>query len=330
MPKSFNQKLKLLYLYDILIKKSDEDHPITMKTIIQELGRLGIEAERKSIYDDFEALRTYGVDVIVIKSKTTSYFASHIDFELPELKLLVDAVQSSKFITHKKSSELIKKIQNLVSVHKARDLQRQVYVSGRVKTANEEIYYNVDNIHSAISDNMKISFKYFEVTRDKKMIFKKDGENYTVSPMALCWHDENYYLLAFDGEILKHYRVDKMNKVSILEEKRGHTDLFEKVDMSKYTEKVFSMFGGREETVKLGFSNKLSGVVFDRFSKNVSVIPIDDDSFSIIVKVEISPQFFGWMAGLGADAYIISPKEVKEEYLNHLESIIKTERNLTL
>lgn len=325
MPKSVNQKLKLLYLKDILLSKTDQEHTITMKEIIDSLSLIGIHAERKSLYDDFELLRSYGVDVISNRSKTTEYYAVSQGFELAELKLLTDAVQSSKFITHKKSSDLIAKIQNLCSVHEARDLQRQIFVGDRVKNINEEIYYNVDRIYTAIGSNKKISFKYFEYNTEKQQQFRRNGERYTVSPMALSWDNENYYLLAFDelGLVLKHYRVDKMCNIELCEENRDYTEMFDEKEVAKYNEKVFSMFGGKEEVVKLEFENGLIGVALDRFGKDIIVNKKDDDKFTINVKVEVSPNFFGWLAGFGGSVKLLSPDNTREEYLNHIKSILK-------
>lgn len=196
MPKSPNQKLKLLYLMEILLQQTDERHPMTVPEMISELARHGVAAERKSIYNDLESLRTFGLDIVQTKSRTTGYYIGARSFEVPELKLLVDSVQSSKFITHKKTLALIKKIEGLASIYDAQLLQRQVYVRGRVKSMNESVYYNVDEIADAISRDRQIRFHYFEYTIDKQRHYRKDGAFYIVSPMALMWDNENYYLLA--------------------------------------------------------------------------------------------------------------------------------------
>lgn len=222
MPKSPNQKLKLLYLMEILLQQTDERHPMTVPEMISELARHGVAAERKSIYNDLESLRTFGLDIVQTKSRTTGYYIGARSFEVPELKLLVDSVQSSKFITHKKTLALIKKIEGLASIYDAQLLQRQVYVRGRVKSMNESVYYNVDEIADAISRDRQIRFHYFEYTIDKQRHYRKDGAFYIVSPMALMWDNENYYLLAWDAEaqLRKHYRVDKMTDISALDAPR--------------------------------------------------------------------------------------------------------------
>lgn len=212
MPKSPNQKLKLLYLMEILLQQTDERHPMTVPEMIAQLAQRGVSAERKSIYGDLEALRTFGIDIVQTKTKTTGYYVGTRAFETPELKLLVDSVQSSKFITHKKTLALIKKIESLASIYDAQLLQRQVYVHGRVKSMNESVYYNVDEISDAISRDRQIRFHYFEYTISKQRRYRKAGAYYVVSPLALMWDNENYYLLAWDAEaeLRKHYRVDKM------------------------------------------------------------------------------------------------------------------------
>lgn len=226
MPKSPNQKLKLLYLMEIMLQQTDERHPMTVPEMISQLAQRGVSAERKSIYGDLEALRTFGLDIVQTKSKTTGYYVGTRAFETPELKLLVDSVQSSKFITHKKTLALIKKIENLASIYDAQLLQRQVYVHGRVKSMNESVYYNVDEISDAISRDRQIRFHYFEYTISKQRRYRKAGAYYVVSPLALMWDNENYYLLAWDAEaeLRKHYRVDKMTDISALEMPREGTE----------------------------------------------------------------------------------------------------------
>ncbi len=325
MAKSSNQKLKLLYLLRYLMQHSDEAHPVSMAQIIDELAHNGISAERKSIYDDVEALRLFGVDIIQVKGKNGGYYIGERDFELPELKLLVDSVQSSKFITQDKTYRLIKKIENLASTYDGQLLQRQVYVTNRVKSMNESIYYAVDIVSDAVTQNRKIRFQYFEYTVDKEKKLRHNGAFYEVSPFALIWDDENYYMLAWDSaaEIMKHYRVDKMQKVSLAEGEREGLAEFEKTDMSAYTKTVFGMFGGEEQKVKLRFSNHLVGAVLDRFGRDSIIIKDGDEHFTVTVTVVVSPQFFGWVFGFGKDVEIISPEEVRTEMKKQAEEICK-------
>lgn len=315
MAKSSNQKLKLLYIIRFLMQNSDENHPVSMAQIIDELAKNGISAERKSIYDDIEALRLFGFDILQVKGKSGGYYIGERNFELPELKLLVDSVQSSKFITQDKTYKLIRKIEGLASVYDGQLLQRQVFVSNRVKSMNESIYYTVDVISDAITRNRKICYQYFEYTVNKERVFRHNGKFYEVSPFALIWDDENYYMLAWDSsaEKMKHYRVDKMFKVSMSDSVREGTAEFEKVDMSAYTKTVFGMFGGNEQKVKLRFSNRLAGAVMDRFGRDIILIKDSAEHFTVTISVVASQQFLAWVFGFGSDAEILSPEDVRAE-----------------
>ncbi len=325
MPKSSNQKLKLLYLVKILNEKTDEEHAITTQELIAELEQFEISVERKTIYTDIEQLQRFGYDIVTSKNKKTGgYYLASRQFELPELKLLVDAVQSSKFITIKKSKQLIKKIESLASKYEAKQLQRQVYVFDRVKNENESIYYNVDSIHKAIQNNVKISFQYFDWNLNKKMKFRKNGNRYRISPLALLWRDENYYLVAYDEteQKVKHYRVDKMLDMEILSVPRKGMELLKEHQIAEYANKTFGMYAGYEETVTMQFTNRLVGVVIDRFGKQVDLRKRDEENFSVRVKVAISGQFFGWLTGLGREAKIIAPQSIVSEYEQYLIALI--------
>ncbi|MDR0812931.1 MAG: WYL domain-containing protein [Oscillospiraceae bacterium] len=313
MPKSSNQKLKILYLMKILLSETDEFHPLTIGEIISQLAEYNIQVERKTVYDDIEALRLFGLDIKLEKSKSYYYFVANRDFELPELKLLVDAVQSSKFITAKKSAELIKKLEGFCSRFDAVKLQRQVFVQNRVKAMNESIYYNVDAIHEAIASGKKISFKYFDYTVKKEKVFRKSGNRYTVSPLALSLNDENYYLISKSAYYvgLTHYRVDKMNSISVLDEPRELTAA--PFNTADYAKKVFGMYGGEETDLKLRFENQLAGVVIDRFGKDVSLRSYDENHFEVNLTVAVSPVFIGWLLQFGDMVTVLSPESLIEE-----------------
>lgn len=313
MARSQKQKLKLLYLMRFLLQQSDEQHPVGISQMVDELAAHDIPAERKSLYDDIEALRAFGLDVVQARGKTVGYYIGTRDFELPELKLLVDSVQSSKFITQRKTLSLIRKIESLCSVHDAAALQRQVYVRDRVKSMNESVYYNVDEISSAITGDKMIRFRYFEYTVNKERRFRHDGAFYEVSPYALMWDDENYYLLAYDAAAghIKHYRVDKMTEISALDRFRQGKEAFQALDMSTYSKRVFGMFSGEAESVRLRFANRLAGAVIDRFGSDVMLIRDDDEHFSIHVEAVVSPQFYAWVFGFGPEAEILSPESAR-------------------
>lgn len=326
MSKSSNQKLKILYLAKILREMTDENHGLTLSEIREELERHGISAERKSLYNDFEALRDFGMDIEVKKDKTVRYYLAEREFELPELKLLVDAVQSSKFITRKKSSALIKKIEGLASRYEAQQLQRQVFVANRIKTMNESIYYAVDEIHKAISLDRQITFQYFKWTADKGKQLRRNGNIYAVSPWALTWDDENYYLIAFDeeSEIIKHYRVDKMQKIKVSNKKRIGEQLFENFDMALYTNKTFGMYGGRDEQVTLRCDNSMAGIIIDRFGMDVIMYDVGEGFFEASVKVSVSPLFLTWVMNFSGKIKIISPKSVVNDYIELARKAIET------
>ncbi|MFB0920248.1 MAG: WYL domain-containing protein, partial [Oscillospiraceae bacterium] len=281
MPKSPNQKLKLLYIMRLLLEKSDEKHPMPVSEIISNLESNAISAERKSIYSDIESLRLFGMDIIQQRGANGGYYVASRDFELPELKLLVDSVQSSKFITQKKTLTLINKIEGLASVYEAQLLHRQVYVKNRIKNMNESIYYNVDEIHNGIATDSKISFKYFDYSADKEKVYRHGGAVYCVSPFALTWDDENYYMLGYDSSagIIKHFRVDKLADITVTDEKRDGRENFENLDLAAYSRTHFGMFTGKDERVELEFSNNLVGAVIDRFGKDISIVPADDGHF---------------------------------------------------
>lgn len=323
MAKSTNQKLKILYVMQLLMENTDEEHTMSMQTILDALSKMGIDAERKSVYDDIEKLKLFGLDILSRRSEPSGYYIASRDFELPELKLLVDAVQASKFITEKKSRGLIKKIEGLAGRYEAKELQSQVFVSDRIKTMNESIYYNVDKIHSAISSNSKIRYKYCEWTTDKKLEPKKNGNYYSVSPWVLMWDDENYYLIAYDDESkeMRHYRVDKMLSIDIMCDKRDGLEQYKNFDVAAFSRKTFGMFAGEESEIELRFDNRLIGVVIDRFGKEVHINRKEKDTFTIKLRVNVSAQFYGWLAALGTGVEIISPDEQAERYVEYMSSI---------
>ena len=313
-----NQKIKILYLMKILLENTDDLHGLTLDEIAHELSAYGIDAERKTLYDDFEILRTFGMDIDKRKEgKSVRYYVLSRIFELPELKLLVDAVQSSKFITHKKSIELIHKLEKFSSTYQTQQLNRQVYVANRIKTMNESIYYTVDDIHEAISANKKISFQQFHWNEKKEKILSHDGKIYSVSPFALTWDDENYYMIAYDSEEkkIKHFRVDKMQKLKVLTDFRDGQEKFRDFDMALYSKKTFGMYGGEEQNVTIRCKNDLAGVIIDRFGKDTLFTNVTDDSFEFHVKVAVSPTFLSWLMTFGSDMKIMSPESVKKEYI---------------
>lgn len=326
MPKGMNQKFKLYRLAQIMLAKTDDDHYITMPEIMSALKEYEITADRKSIYTDLRDLEALGIEVA--GEPVGNRYHYHVvsrPFELAELKLLVDAIQSSKFITERKTNALIKKLERLVSKYEAMKLQRQVYVSGRIKTMNESIYYTVDAIHNAISENKKIRFQYFQWNVKKEMELRHNGAWYHISPWGLSWNDENYYLVGYDSDAgqIKHYRVDKMLHIQMSGEKREGKQYFKKLDMADYAKKSFGMFGGEEQKVKLRVENNLAGVIIDRFGKDVMMVPEDENHFTVNVDVRVSNQFLGWVFSLGEGVKIVSPEEVLERMNREITRLLR-------
>lgn len=328
MPKSSNQKLKLLYLSKIFIENTDAEHPMTLKELSSQLAKYEISAERKSLYDDIEMLRVFGLDICVVRDRQVRYYAGKHTFEVAELKLLVDAVQSSKFITEKKSNALIKKLESLCSRYEASSLHRQVTVSNRLKAENEEIFCNVDMIHRAISAGRRICFRYFEWSAEKRRVLKREGAFYCISPWALVWDDENYYMIGYDSEAsaLKHYRVDKMLELYIAKETREGEKEFSALDMTQYSKQVFGMYGGELCNVRLSCDASLAGVVLDRFGKDI-VIANHGERFEFTAKVMISPNFYSWVLGFGNRVRVVSPSFVADRVVELSREILDMYEN---
>ena len=317
-------KLRMLNLMKILLEKTDEKHVLSATDLDKELSAYDMSANRKTIYSDIEVLRDFGIDIIQVKGANSGYYVGSREFELPELKLLVDAVQASKFITSRKSQELIGKLESLTNKYDAQQLHRDVYIHNRPKADNETIYYNVDKLHMAMHDNKQIKFQYTEWTPQKKLTLKKDGKQYIVSPWALTWEYENYYLIAYDknSDEIRHYRVDKIKDIELTGDKRIGKHRFQDFDVVAFTKKTFAMYGGTDENITLLCHNSLAGVILDRFGKEIIMVPTDKEYFKINIEVAVSSQFFGWVTGMGEFMEIISPPHIRETYQQYLRDIL--------
>lgn len=325
MARKSNQKTKMLLLYQLMLRKGDEDHPIPTSRLLEELERQGVSAERKSIYADMEALRDFGMDVQCRKGKDGGWFLGERDFELPELKLLVDAVQSSRFISRKKSDTLIRKLEGLASEHQARQLRRQVYVDRRVKTENETVYYAIDKLHTAIASGKVVTFRYFDYNVRKEQVFRREGRRYTVSPYGLIWSEENYYLVGWDHqkEKLRRYRVDKMNSLTLTNLPREGDESCKNFDLVEFGQRHFHMLSGREAKVRLRCENWLVNIMLDRFGQDIMLIPDGEDHFVFTVDAVVSSQFYGWLLGLDAGAELTAPDWAVEEYRAKLREALE-------
>lgn len=313
MSKSEKQKLKLYYIIEIFQRYTDEEHPVSILEIIQRLAALGIRAERKSIYRDLEAMQMLGYEIIQVHSKQFKYYLANRKFETAELRMLVDAVQASRFITKKKSNELIKKLESLTTVYDAQILQSQVFVTNRIKASNESIYYNVDRIHGAIQENSKITFTYYDWDMNKRKVYRRDGNEYMVSPWMLIWNNENYYLIGYESEtkLIKHYRVDRMMSIEIKNIKREGRKAFSDIDVAEYSKKFFGMYSGEIVSVTLNCSQHITNAVIDRFGTDIEFVPqLDGETFNVTVEVAISPVFLSWVFMFGGEVKILDPHYV--------------------
>ena len=312
MPKSDNQKLKIFYILDYLQKNSHQEHPVRAAELLSMLEHQhNIVCDRKTVYSDIAALQDYGVDIVSIPGKNGGYYIASRNFEIPELKLLIDAVQSSRFLTEKKSRELIEKLCSQCSIHDARLMRRDVLVSGRVKSMNETIYYNVDAIQDAIADNRQITFRYFDFGLDGKRCYRE--KDYKASPYGLCQDHENCYLLAHsERHGVTSYRVDRMTEIKALTETRVPCPELTGKALVEHANRLFQMYSGEQTSVKLRFHRSLVNVVIDRFGRDILLIPDGEDHFVFTVNVAVSPMFLSWVIGFGSKAKILHPQSVVE------------------
>lgn len=316
MAKTELTRKRLLLLMDILRTETDENHRLTMPKLLERLRHHGIEADRRTVYDDIRALEDAGWDILTGRA---GYCLASRDFELPELKLLADAVQCSRCITEKKSYELIKKLSGLTSLHDAGKLRRQLHLVGRPKAENEQLYYNVDALYEAIDQNSAITFRYLDYQYDGTRTYRK--KRYEVSPYGLCWDTENYYLVAHEeGSGKRHYRVDRMADIELTHTPRLSPELYKNLNMAEYGKKVFGMFGGEEKQVTLEFPKELANNAVDRFGTGIMMIPQDENTFRITTPVSISPVFYSWVFSFLGRVKIIAPEDVRQEYLDCLRN----------
>lgn len=325
IPKSSNQKLKLFYLLRILYEKSNEVNRLSANDLIKELSFYDVSAERKSIYADLEALRSLGHDVCSGDDNIRGNYLGERYFQLSEVKMLIDVIQASNFISEKKSLELIEKLGHFVSEYDRKSLRRQIVLANRIKSSNEAVYYSIDNIHRAIDEKKKVRFKYYNIDIQKKKVYRNNGEYYIVNPIALMWDDEKYYLVAYDDkdEKLKNYRVDKMDSVAVFDEKMSGSASKVHFDAAECSRQSFNMFSGEIKEVTLTASNSASSIIYDRFGTDVFVIPNDGDSFNITVNVAVSPQFYSWIFGVSEFVQIKAPEDVVSEYTKMCERVLK-------
>lgn len=308
-------KSRILEIFKFLWENTDENHPATVKDINDSLEKHSLSADRKTIYKDIDTLIDYGVDIVVNRLRSNEYYIGDRIFELSELKMLVDQVQSAKFISRKKSKELIEKISKFAGKEQKAILGRELYVSDRVKMTNEQIYYIIDGIQRAMEENKKISFQYSEYLPNKKKVAKHNGQVYTLSPYGLMWNEDNYYVVGYSerhGKIV-NFRVDRIMQPVVITK----DDIIERprdFDMSEYCTKVFSMYMGEEAEVELLVENSLMDSIIDKFGEDVRTELVDKDHFKVIQKVSLSRTFYAWVFTFQGDIKIIKPERAAKEF----------------
>ena len=328
MAKSPQQKRKILYLMKAFLEQTDEKHPMTAKELGAYLEKFGISAERKTIYDDIDTLRLFGMDIGHRRERPAGFYLAKRDFDMADLKLLADMIQSSRYISEKKAEDLIGKLEKLVSVHEAKQLQRPIYLEKRARSMKDSVYTHVNEIQTAIYENKQISFQYYQWTAAKKIQLLKSGQRYHVSPWGLIWKDGNYYLIAIDesNRMVKHFRADKMLKIRKEKEERTGSEMFRGIDIGEFASRMFPLFGSRDESVTLEFENHFIGDVIDTFGEDVRIVQKDSEHFHVLLRVRADSRFYGWAAGMGPGVRIVSPEKAQQGYKKFLKNALE---NLT-
>lgn len=314
---------KILHLLKYLWENTDFEHKTTTSEIVNALAEQGISINRHSIPTLIEQIQLFGIDVVEEKSSPNKYYIDTRDFELPELKLLVDAIESSKFISASKSQALVDKIYGLTSTHQAKELNRHLFVEGRVKSDNKTLYYTVDAIHNAINNKKRIQFKYVDYTNAKKKVYKHNGYVYEFSPYALLWNNDNYYVLGYSerhNDIIK-FRVDRIEKAELLD--KPAVSKPKGLDPIVYVKNIFSMYDGEMCDVRLKCTSDMMKVIIDRFGKDVKTSLYSDGTFAVDVSVSISPTFFGWLCSFAGKIKLLSPQFAVDDYKKFLSAALE-------
>ena len=317
------QKLKLLYLAEIFERETDEKHGLTGPDLISKLAERGVDVERKTLYRDIDCLREFGYDIVKYQRSKPEWGLASRDFQDGELLLLADAVQSSKFLSKRKSEALVKSLGKLASKHLADDLRRRVHVEGRIKTQNESVFYNIDAIQRAMTAKRKISFRYFKHDEMKRRILQHDGELYLETPVQLVYMDDCYYVVVWNDkhEGFANYRVDRMLDIDVAEEEATKNDQIATFDVGKYQQRVFNMFNGDAVAVTLRVKSSAMSSVLDRFGKDLLVTKAADGVATACVTVMEAPTFYGWLTQFGEDVMIQGPDKIRDGYLDYLAGI---------
>ena len=320
------QKIKLLKLYELLRQETDEQHPMTTMTIIDRLAKMGISCERRTLAKDMEVLNEQGYEVMsLFIKKEKAYYVEDRSFSVPELKILIDAVQAASFITDKKSAELISKIAELGGSHRSEILRGNMVCFNTRKHSNEAIYYNVAYLEEAIRENKKVLFRYFDLNERGEKVYRRDGHRYVVEPIGMVFNEDNYYLMIYSSRHgnTANYRVDRMDSVRVIDEPVTEKALELRDSIGCYTEEAFKMYGGEQVEITIQFDQKLIGVVYDKFGEDTTMIRLNADTCVATVKVRVSPTFWGWLFQFGKQMKILSPEGLADEYKKQIASIFE-------
>ncbi len=320
---NMENKSKILYLYKLLYEKTDEQNPLSTNEIITQLAKIGISLNRKTVASDIALLMEFGVDVITIRSSQNMYYIGNREFELPEIKLLIDAVESSKLITVKKSKKLVDKLAKFASKEQSKELNRNIYIDNRIKPTNEKIYYNIDLIQTAITQTQRIEFKYFDYNGDKEIVYKHNGALYTLSPYAMAWDNDHYYAIGYNDKHggISRFRIDRMAKVKISDKPYVHAP--DNFVVAEYVKSIFNMYGGEKSIVEIKCTNDAMKFIVDKFGENVKTQTLGSNCFKAIVEVSVSPTFYSWVFQFCDKMQILAPESVKNGYAEMLRAALK-------
>ena len=309
------RKIKLLKLLDMLRQETDEQNPLSTTQICAKLGQMGIVCDRRTLPRDIAILNEQGYEIMsLMVGHDKCYYVEDRSFSVPELKILIDAVQAASFITDKKTAELVDKIASLGGTHRAEILKSNMVCFNTRKHSNEQIYYSVDTLERAIQDNKKVIFYYFNLDENGNKAYRRDHHHYVVEPIALVFNEDNYYLISYSArhDGTANYRLDRMEEVEIIDEDICEKAIALRESVSGYTEQVFKMYGGETVEVVLEFSDNLIGAVYDKFGEETQMTRVADDKCTAAVKVQVSPVFWGWLFQFGKQMKILSPEGVSQ------------------
>ena len=319
------KKIKLLRLMEILRAETDEQNPMLASELRKRLADKGVIVDRRVLTRDIDILNEFGYEIMVTMiGHEKAYYVIDRSFSVPELKILIDAVQAATFITDKKTPELVEKIAALGGAHRAEILQENIVCFNTRKHSNESIYYNVDCLENAIQNNKKVIFLYYDLDEHGEKVYRRDGHHYVVEPIALVFNDDNYYITCYSAKHdgTANYRVDRMTSVESIDEEISKKAQELRCEMGCYTEQVFKMYGGELENVTLELDDKLIGIIYDKFGEDTKIVRTGETTVAASVKVQISPTFFGWLFQFGSQMKVLSPAEVVNEYTKRLKELI--------